>query len=116
MSEREFLLSTQYSSLSTSFCSLSQRLVKHDAGGDRDVQRLYLAAQGNAHEGVAALAHQSMQPRAFAAQKERGRLTPVPVGVKEGCAGGRPNRPDVTFFQLLYQSREVGGARHMDVL
>src|SRR5262249_35056960 len=42
--------------------------------------------------------------------KDRGRQLPVPLRIRLFGFGRRSNHPNVTFFQLLYQSNEIGNA------
>src|SRR5918911_1764703 len=95
---------------------LSHGFVKDDACRDRDVERRDVAAKGNAYERIAALAYETVQPRAFAAEKERARRGPVPAGIGKRSIRARSHRPDASLFKLLYQAGEVRRAGHGDVL
>src|SRR4026208_2434756 len=53
---------------------------------------------------------------AFTAEKHRGRQFPVPISVRLFSFGRRSNHPDVTFFQLLYQSNEIRHPRDRNIL
>src|SRR5512145_278369 len=51
----------------------------------------------------------------FVAEENRGREFPIPFPVRLFCFGGGPDDPDVTFFQLLYQSNQVRYASNRNV-
>src|SRR5829696_5966287 len=90
---------------------LADGFVKNYAGGDRDVERFDLPAQGDADEHVAALAHETPQPLALAAEQQGAGLRPVPVRVRGVGLGGGADGPDAAPLQLLQQPHDVGGAR-----
>src|SRR5262245_58186686 len=62
------------------------------------------------------LPHQPVQTVSFAAEKDCGRQFPVPVGVRLFRVTGGSDHPDVTFFQLLYQSNQISHACHWNIL
>src|SRR5436190_17101367 len=57
-----------------------------------------------------------MQACTLTPKKKRHRQFPVPLGIVHRCFCRRPNNPDVTSFELLYQSHEVGDSSHRNVL
>ena len=59
--------------------------------------------------------HQSVQPVTFVAEKNCGGQFPVPLDVRLLRLRGGSNYPDVTFFQLLYQSNEISYSRHRNI-
>ena len=52
----------------------------------------------------------------FAAEKDRGRQSPIPIYVRLLCFGSGANYPDVTFFQLLYQSNKIRHTGNRNIL
>src|SRR5712692_6830903 len=110
---RYSLTKTASSGFRVSACtthSLAQCFIKNDAGRHRNVQRLNFSPHWNAHQSIAAFAHQPMQTSAFPAQDHGRRSRPVPFRVIHRSVGGRSDNPDVTLFQLFDQ-RERFAAR-----
>ena len=97
-------------------CSLASRLVQQHACRNRDIQRFQFARDRYTHECIAVFSDQPVQAVSFASEKNCGRQSPIPIRVQLCCFSRGPNHPDVTFFQLLYQSREVRHSRHRNIL
>src|SRR5919107_4889634 len=82
---------------------LADGFVEHYAGRDRDVQRFYPSAQRDADEHVTALAHETAEPLALAAEQKGAGLRPVPVRVRSLRLGRGADCPDAAPLQLFEQ-------------
>src|ERR1044072_7285934 len=91
---------------------LAHGLVENYSGGDRDVERFDAAEEWDADVNVAALAHESSESLALAAQEYRARLRPVPLGVVLRRVGRGADSPHAAPLQLLHQPHDVRRARH----
>src|SRR6476659_4165135 len=89
------------------YSSLSQRLIKNNARGYRDVQRFYPSQQRNTNRGIAAFPHQTMQPYPLTPEKKSTGYSPVPICVIRRAISSGTNYPNVTLFQLLYQLDQI---------
>src|SRR5215213_8899682 len=113
-----FLLITYHLSLITYHFldpPLTNGLVENDSGGDRDVERFDAAEERDAYVYVAALAHESPEPLALAAEEYRARLRPVPLGVILRRVGRGADSPHAAPLQLFHQPHDVRRARDRDV-
>src|SRR5688500_3943373 len=61
-------------------------------------------------------ANQTMQTVSLAAEKDRRGQRPVPIRVRLAGIAGCTNDPNVTCFQLLYQTNEIRDARNGNIL
>src|SRR5258705_11808133 len=97
-------------------CSLSSCFIQQYARGNRNVQRLESAAKRNPHERVAMFSHQPVETLTLATKKDGGGQCPIPLSIYLPCISNRANHPNVTFFQLVYQSNQVCYPRDWNIL
>src|SRR5258705_7623475 len=88
-------------------CSLSSCFIQQYARGNRNVQRLESATKRNSHERVAMFPHQPVETLTLATKKDGGGQCPIPLSIYLPCISNPANHPNVTFFQLVYQSNQV---------
>jgi hypothetical protein len=60
--------------------------------------------------------NQPVETLTFITKKDGGRQFPVPLSIYLRCISNRANHPNVTFFQLVYQSNKVCYARDWNIL
>src|SRR5262245_47223816 len=87
--------------------SLPQGFEQHDSGRNPRIQALYVSAERNRREPVAALSHQTPQPGALGADDEGRRQREIDLVVAFPGFAGETDGPHAGLLQLFERTRDV---------